>query len=115
MTDAWTDKRRRGVMNLVVHSAFGVCFLHSVDCSGARKEGKYIFDLVDQCIGDIGEHNVVQVVTNNARALVEQRRGQFMMHSLIKGGLLILEGLVRWRLWLSFASFGISCETSCSN
>lgn len=31
MTDAWTDKRSRGVMNLVVHSAFGVCCLDSVD------------------------------------------------------------------------------------
>jgi hypothetical protein len=31
MTDAWTDKRGRGVMNLVVHSAYGVYFLESVD------------------------------------------------------------------------------------
>lgn len=54
-------------MNLVVHSAFGVCFLGSVDCSGARKDGKYIFELVDNCIEDIGEHNIVQVVTDNAR------------------------------------------------
>jgi hypothetical protein len=50
MTDAWTDRKGRGVMNLVVHSAHGVCFLDSVDCSGERKDGKYIFDLVDKCI-----------------------------------------------------------------
>ena len=67
MTDAWTDKRGRGVMNLVVHSAYGVCFLESVDCSAARKDGKYIFELVDKCIEDIGEKHVVQVVTDNAR------------------------------------------------
>ncbi|WVZ53074.1 hypothetical protein U9M48_004061 [Paspalum notatum var. saurae] len=66
MTDAWTDKKGRGVMNLVVHSAHGVCFLDSVDCSGVRKDGKYIFELVDKCIQDIGEENVVQVVTDNA-------------------------------------------------
>lgn len=66
MTDAWTDKKGRGVMNLVVHSAHGVCFIDSVDCSGDRKDGKYIFDLVDKCIEDIGEENVVQVVTDNA-------------------------------------------------
>ena len=59
MTDAWTDKKGRGVMNLVVHSAHGVCFIDSVDCSGDRKDGKYIFDLVDKCIEDIGEENVV--------------------------------------------------------
>jgi len=67
MTDAWTDQRGRGVMNLVVHSAYGVCFLDSVDCSSARKDGKYIFELVDGCIEDIREKNVVQVVTDNAR------------------------------------------------
>ena len=44
MTDAWTDKRGRGVMNLVVHSAYGVCFLGSVDCSSERKDGKHIFN-----------------------------------------------------------------------
>ncbi|KAJ1262598.1 hypothetical protein BS78_09G120800 [Paspalum vaginatum] len=66
MTDAWTDKKGRGVMNLVVHSAHGVCFLDSVECSGVRKDGKYIFELVDKCIEDIGEENVVQVVTDNA-------------------------------------------------
>ena len=66
MTDAWTDKKGRGVMSLVVHSAHGVCFIDLVDCSGDRKYDKYIFDLVDKCIEDIGEENVVQVVTDNA-------------------------------------------------
>ena len=67
MTDAWTDKRGRGVMNLVVHSAYGVCFLDSVDCSAVKKDGRYIFELVDKCIEEIGVQNVVQVVTDNAR------------------------------------------------
>ncbi|XP_071681249.1 uncharacterized protein [Lolium perenne] len=66
MTDAWTDIRGRGVMNLVVHSAYGVCFLDSVDCSAMRKDGKYIFELVDNWIEQIGEKNVVQVVTDGA-------------------------------------------------
>ncbi|XP_025801428.1 uncharacterized protein LOC112880916 [Panicum hallii] len=66
MTDAWTHRKGRGVMNLVVHSAHGVCFLDSVDCSGEKKDGKYIFELVDRYIEDIGEKNIVQVVTDNA-------------------------------------------------
>ncbi|KAF0895686.1 hypothetical protein E2562_014305, partial [Oryza meyeriana var. granulata] len=66
MTDAWTDKKGRGVMNIVVHSAYGVCFLDSVDCSSVKKDGKFIFDLVDKWIEEIGEKNVVQVVTDNA-------------------------------------------------
>jgi hypothetical protein len=67
MTDAWTDKRGRGVMNLIVHSAYGVCFLDSVDCSAIKKDGRYIFELVDRCIEEIGVQNVVQVVTDNAK------------------------------------------------
>ncbi|KAM0885564.1 hypothetical protein ACQ4PT_030256 [Festuca glaucescens] len=66
MTDAWTDRKSRGVMNLVVHSVHGALFLKSVDCSADKKDGRYIFDLVDQCIEDIGPENVVQVVTDNA-------------------------------------------------
>jgi hypothetical protein len=66
MTDTWTDIRGRGVTNLVVHSAYGVVFLDSVDCSAVKKDGKYIFELVDSCIEEIGEKHVVQVVTDNA-------------------------------------------------
>ena len=67
MTDAWTDKRGRGVMNLVVHSAYGVCFLDSVDCSAVKKDGRYIFEPVAKCIEEIGVQNVVQVVTDKQR------------------------------------------------
>jgi mannose-1-phosphate guanylyltransferase len=54
-------------MNLIVHSAYGVCFLDSVDCSAVKKDGRYIFELVDRCIEEIGVQNVVQVVTDNAK------------------------------------------------
>ncbi|KAM0924434.1 hypothetical protein ACQ4PT_004856 [Festuca glaucescens] len=54
-------------MNLVVHSAYGVVFLKSVDCSAMKKDdGKYIFELVDSCIDEVGEKHVVQLVTDNA-------------------------------------------------
>jgi hypothetical protein len=46
------------VMNLVVHSAHGVCFLDSMYYSGSRKDGKYTFELVDNCIEYLGEKNV---------------------------------------------------------
>ncbi|WVZ64756.1 hypothetical protein U9M48_014231 [Paspalum notatum var. saurae] len=63
MTDAWTDRRGRGVMNLVVHSAHGACFIDSVECSGERKDGKYV---QNPSIEQVGEDNVVQVVIDNA-------------------------------------------------
>jgi hypothetical protein len=67
MTDGWTDMRGRGLMNIVVHCSYGVCFLDSVDASADKKSGKYIFELVDTAIQNVGEENVVQVVTDNAR------------------------------------------------
>ena len=38
----------------VVHSAYGVCFIDSVDCSAVKKDSRYIFELVDRCIAEIG-------------------------------------------------------------
>jgi hypothetical protein len=38
-----------------------------VDCSAVKKDGRYIFELVDKCIEEIGVQNVVQVVTDNAK------------------------------------------------
>jgi hypothetical protein len=32
-----------------------------------KKDGRYIFELVDKCIEEIGVQNVVQVVTDNAK------------------------------------------------
>ncbi|XP_066347630.1 uncharacterized protein [Miscanthus floridulus] len=39
----------------------------ALDCSAVKKDGRYIFELVDRCIEEIGVQNVVQVVTDNAR------------------------------------------------
>lgn len=55
MKEVWTDRKGRGVMKLVVHIAHGVFFIDSMDFSGDKKDGKYIFELVDKCIEDIGE------------------------------------------------------------
>jgi hypothetical protein len=53
-------------MNQVVHSANGALVLDSIDCSSVKKDGKYIFELVDKRIDDIGADKAVQVVTKNA-------------------------------------------------
>ncbi|KAI8530132.1 hypothetical protein RHMOL_Rhmol11G0032000 [Rhododendron molle] len=66
MTDAWTDRKRRSIMNLCVNCKHGTCFLSSKEDSEASHTGVYIFDYVDKFIEDIGAQNVVQVVTDNA-------------------------------------------------
>ncbi|KAI8543162.1 hypothetical protein RHMOL_Rhmol08G0196200 [Rhododendron molle] len=66
MTDAWTDRKRRSIMNLCVNCKQGTCFLSSKEDSEASHMGVYIFEYVDKFIKDIGAQNVVQVVKDNA-------------------------------------------------
>nr|XP_011458667.1 PREDICTED: uncharacterized protein LOC101299743 [Fragaria vesca subsp. vesca] len=66
MTDAWTDRRRRSIMNLCVNCKEGTTFLSSKESSDEAHTGSYIFEYVDKCIEEVGPENVVQVVTDNA-------------------------------------------------
>lgn len=66
MTDAWTDKKRRSIMNLCVHCKLGTAFLESKEASADAHTSEYIFNYVLECIEKIGAANVVQVVTDNA-------------------------------------------------
>ncbi|XP_020266105.1 uncharacterized protein LOC109841555 [Asparagus officinalis] len=66
MTDAWSDRKSRSIMNIVVHSAGRACFLSSHDASADKHDAKYIFDFVDKAIDQIGEANVIQIVTDGA-------------------------------------------------
>ncbi|GFS33428.1 HAT transposon superfamily protein [Actinidia rufa] len=66
MTDAWTDRKRRTIMNLCVNCKEGTTFLSSREDSEEAHTGQYIFEYVDKCIEDVGPQNVIQVVTDNA-------------------------------------------------
>nr|CAD1831681.1 unnamed protein product [Ananas comosus var. bracteatus] len=68
MTDTWTDKRGRNLMNLVVNCELGTSFLRSIESSSEVHDGPFIFKLVSSCIDEIGEENVVQVISDNASA-----------------------------------------------
>ncbi|KAF1862106.1 hypothetical protein Lal_00026623 [Lupinus albus] len=60
MSDGWTDKRRRTILNLLVHGPKGTIFLKYIDISHIAKIVHRIFKMIDK------EDNVVQVVTDNA-------------------------------------------------
>ncbi|XP_020997317.2 uncharacterized protein LOC107485690 [Arachis duranensis] len=50
----------KGLLN-----GLGIMFLKSIDASDYVKTGENLFELFDDVVEEIGEHNVVQVVTNN--------------------------------------------------
>ncbi|GJX09051.1 putative transcription factor/ chromatin remodeling BED-type(Zn) family protein [Tanacetum coccineum] len=66
MTDGWTDRKRRSIMNFYANSREGTTFLSSVECSINSHTGQFIFEYVDKGIKDVGPQNVIQVVTDNA-------------------------------------------------
>jgi hypothetical protein len=80
MTDAWSDRKRRSIMNLCTNCADGTSFISSKEMSDVSHTSEVIFDLVDKAIEDMGPNNVVQVVTDNAsnnlgaKKLLEEKR-----------------------------------------
>ncbi|KAL5124661.1 hypothetical protein HKD37_02G005018 [Glycine soja] len=80
MSDAWTDQKQRCIINFLINSQAGTMFLKSVDGSDFVKTGEKIFELLDAIVEEVGEENVVQVVTDNgsnyvlAGKLLEEKR-----------------------------------------
>lgn len=68
VTDAWTDRRGRSLMNLCVNSELGTCFLRVVNGSADTHSAEYILQFVENGIKDVGVENVLHVVTDNASA-----------------------------------------------
>ena len=62
MSDGWTDKKERSLVN----SSRGTMFMKSIDVSSMVKTGEKLFELLDSWVEEVGEANVVQVITDNA-------------------------------------------------
>jgi hypothetical protein len=65
MSDGWTDTKGRTLINFLVNSPAGTMFVKSVDASANMKTGQKLYELLDSFVEEIGESNVVQLVTDN--------------------------------------------------
>ncbi|KAM0872287.1 hypothetical protein ACQ4PT_038817 [Festuca glaucescens] len=65
MSDGWSDRRGRHLINFLVNSPAGTYFLESVDASIECQDARMIADFLEKRIEDVGKENVVQVVTDN--------------------------------------------------
>ncbi|XP_039123453.1 uncharacterized protein LOC120260074 [Dioscorea cayenensis subsp. rotundata] len=70
MSDGWSDRKNISVTNFLVNSPSGTVFLKSVDTSDVVKDAQKLFELLDSIVEEIGEENVVHVVTDSASAYV---------------------------------------------
>ncbi|CAH1426234.1 unnamed protein product [Lactuca virosa] len=100
MTDAWSDRKRRSIMNLCVNSKMGTIFLSSKECSSEAHTSQHIYGYVESFIQQVGPENVVQVVTDNATnnmgaaKLLKQKRTSIFWTSCATHTInLMLEGI----------------------
>ncbi|KAF8370072.1 hypothetical protein HHK36_031892 [Tetracentron sinense] len=57
MSDCWTDRRNRSLINFLMNSP-GTLFLESVDASSYAKTRETLFELLDSYVEKVGEQNV---------------------------------------------------------
>ena len=77
MSDGWTRPTKLSIINFMVYSKGSTIFLKSVDASDKIKDNKYIYGLLKDVIKEVGETNVVQIVTDNGSAFV--KAGKLLM------------------------------------
>ena len=65
MSDGWSDRRGRDLINFLVNNLEGTYFLESVDASSEVHSANMLADLLEKKIEEIGKDKVVQVVTDN--------------------------------------------------
>ena len=69
----WMDRAptKLSIINFMVYSKGITIFLKSVDLLNKIKDNKYIYGLLKDVIKEVGEANVVQIVTDNRLAFVK--------------------------------------------
>ncbi|KAJ9552901.1 hypothetical protein OSB04_016946 [Centaurea solstitialis] len=71
MSDGWRDSVvQKDIINFLVNSPKGSIFIKSIDASDVVKNAEQLFMMLDEMVEEVGEENVVQVVTDNASAYV---------------------------------------------
>ena len=72
MCDGWTGPTKLSIINFMVYSKGSTIFLKFIDASEKIKDNKYIYGLLKDVIKEVGEANVVQIVTDNGSAFVKR-------------------------------------------
>jgi len=83
MSDGWTDQRNRTLINFLVSCPAGTMFLKSVDASDKVKTAQLICEIMEEVVQEVGEENVVQIVTDNAANYMAAGRLFEMRHPTI--------------------------------
>ena len=80
--DGWTGPMKLSIINFIVYSKRTTIFLKLVDASNNIKDHKYIYKLLKSVIKDVGEENMVQLVTNNESVFVKVSKLLMKKHNI---------------------------------
>lgn len=64
--DGWSDRKIRPLIHMMATSFCGAMFLNSIDECGNIIDREYVASLILQVIKEIGDANIVQIITGNA-------------------------------------------------
>lgn len=65
LADSWKDTQGRTLINFLVSCPRGIYFVSSVDATNVVEDAANLFKLLDKVVEEMGEENVVQVITEN--------------------------------------------------
>ncbi|XP_035844823.1 uncharacterized protein LOC110935381 [Helianthus annuus] len=72
LSDGWRDSTvQKDIVNFLVNSPKGSVFMRSVDVSEITKDAHTLTEMLEKIVDEVGEANVVQVVTDNASNYVK--------------------------------------------
>eukprot|EP01018_Ginkgo_biloba_P020604 Gb_11453 [translate_table: standard] len=66
ISDGWLDMKHRPLINVLVYSPQGILFVKEVDAMDHTKTLEFIFKILEEVVFEVGEENVVQIVTDSA-------------------------------------------------
>ena len=65
MSDKWTYRRQRRIINFLINYSLGTMFVKSIDASSFVKYEETPFELLVKFVNEIREQNVILVITDN--------------------------------------------------
>ena len=84
LSDGWRDSVvSKDIVNFLVNSPKGSVFIKSMDVSEIVKDARLLYQMLDDMVEEVGESNVVQVVTDNASNYVKagKKESPLVFHS----------------------------------
>ena len=65
MCDGWSSRNRKPIIDFMIYCDRSILYHTSVDTTNISKTDDYIFSLMDKVVNEVGEENILQVVTDN--------------------------------------------------